>query len=374
MTEPAPVPTPHRRRRWLLAALGTLGAVALAEVGVRMLTPAPDKHSLHRTRLDQPFLYGLDPSHPEVSNQGLRDREFTIPKPAGTTRIMLLGDSVVFGVGASIDETMSRCVERKLADEHTEVMNAGVHGWTPYNELHWFRTEGVKFDADVVVVVFCLNDVANPYLHWEFTRGVLTGIPDAAIPNREYHEGHVQRRLEEQRAAYAKLSTFPRSWLRRSALYRKLARLFASGDKLTRLIDGRSWSVRITGEDSIPIDVLTDPQSTEWTWLRGMYRELRDAVTDSGAEFVVASVPLGTQLDPDYPFVPQEQLGQCCDELGVDYVPALPRLRGMQSDDVFLGQRAGYNDIWHPTAEGLDRVADGIAAHLKAHVLPRLRR
>ena len=374
MTESAPAPTRHRRRRWLLAALSTLGAVALAEIGVRMMTPAPDKHRLHRTLLDQPFLYGLDPSHPEISSQGLRDREFTIPKPDGTTRIMLLGDSVVFGVGAGIDKTMSRCVERRLADAHIEVMNAGVHGWTPYNELQWFRTQGAQFDADVVIVVFCLNDVANPYLHWDFTRGVLTGIPDAAIPNREYHDDYVLRQLEAQQAAYVSRSTFPQSWLRRSALYRKLAPLFAGGDTLTRLVDGRSWSVRITGEDSIPIDVLTDSQSKEWAWLRGMYGELRDAVANSGAEFVVASVPLATQLDPDYPFVPQDQLAGFCKELGVDYVPALTRLRGMDPDDAFLGLRAGYDDIWHPTEHGLDEIAAEIAAHLQEHVLPRLRR
>lgn len=45
---------------------------------------------------DAPYLYGLNPNHPDISAQGTRDDEVPVPKPAGTFRVLggaVIGDS-----------------------------------------------------------------------------------------------------------------------------------------------------------------------------------------------------------------------------------------------------------------------------------------
>lgn len=53
--------------------------------------------------VDSPELYGLNPAHPEISTQGLRDDEVAIPKPPGLWRILILGDSITYGMDGSVD-------------------------------------------------------------------------------------------------------------------------------------------------------------------------------------------------------------------------------------------------------------------------------
>jgi len=48
---------------------------------------------------------------------GFRDSERTLAKPANTTRIVMLGDSIVFGWGCPQNETMAARLEKSL-NEH----------------------------------------------------------------------------------------------------------------------------------------------------------------------------------------------------------------------------------------------------------------
>jgi len=122
---------------------------------------------------DCPYLYALNPRRPGISLQGLRDRVFAIPKPPpGTHRILVLGDSIAYGVGVSPGETFAKVLERQLdrPGRRVEVINAGVLGYTAYNEERYYAARGRDFQPDVVVVAFCMNDVADPELHWSGTR------------------------------------------------------------------------------------------------------------------------------------------------------------------------------------------------------------
>ena len=47
-----------------------------------------------------------------------------------------------------------------------EVINAGVPGYTAYNELHFYQDHARPFTPDVVLVGFCMNDVVDPENHW----------------------------------------------------------------------------------------------------------------------------------------------------------------------------------------------------------------
>lgn len=173
----------------------------LFEIALRLLTvpqhTAPENKPseeipLHIT-CDCPYLYQLNPNHPRISSQGLRDREYAIPKPKKVWRILVLGDSITFGLGVRPDCTFVKILETRLRAKYRniEVINASVMGYTAYNEVQFYIHKGRLFQPDIVVIALCLNDVVDPLLHWNYTKEKIMNIPEESIPNPEYHKRHI---------------------------------------------------------------------------------------------------------------------------------------------------------------------------------------
>lgn len=317
---------------------------------------------------DCPYLYGLNPAHPEISAQGLRDREYANPKPDGVTRVLVLGDSITYGINVAAAATFSEQTEQSLGGQ-VEVINAGVAGYTPYNELLFFREAGRRFEPDVVVVAFSLNDVANPRLHINYADEQIEAIPEAAIPNLTYDREHILPLIEARQHAS------PLEW---SALYNFVSeRLgpregdFRSYQDLAGYteVNGRRWPTFITGEDTLSIQVLQDYQSPEWQWLRGMYGQLQTAVDQEGARLVIVAVPLAYQLEEGYPFLPQTLLGRYAAENGLPYLDLLPAFQKHAGEPLFFGDTAGTYDVWHLTERGHALAAETLREFLLAQAL-----
>ena len=100
-----------------------------------------------------------------TNSLGLRSPEVEHDKPAGTTRILVLGDSVAFGWGVRGEDTFASQLASLLAtvypDQRFEVINAGVSGYGTWQELQWLKQTGVDLQPDVVIVQAHLNDAAD---------------------------------------------------------------------------------------------------------------------------------------------------------------------------------------------------------------------
>lgn len=107
------------------------------------------------------FLMGVPVS---INSEGLRDREFSLEKPPGVYRVMMLGDSTTFGWGVRQEDTAAKFLERKLSAalpagySGVEVMNAGVGNYDTVQEVTYYETIGWKYHPDLVVLVFFIND------------------------------------------------------------------------------------------------------------------------------------------------------------------------------------------------------------------------
>lgn len=178
-----------RHRRSLFGWLAVLGlalassglSLVFAEIALRVFGLAPavkpirisDDSTVYR-RSSNPIL-GFElkanyrnenadfvVSHLRTNAHGQRDIERTVVKPAGVNRIILLGDSVVEGEGIrDLNDTMSRALERLYPGDRTEVLNFGVSGYCTRAEVELLKEKGLKFDPDVVVIVFVENDFDN---------------------------------------------------------------------------------------------------------------------------------------------------------------------------------------------------------------------
>jgi hypothetical protein len=90
---------------------------------------------------------------------------YTLEKPKNTYRIVMLGGSTTYGIGASCFESIAVKLENLLnanridPDIHrVEVINAGVGGYSSSQELLFYLTEIVHFKPDLVIMYDGWND------------------------------------------------------------------------------------------------------------------------------------------------------------------------------------------------------------------------
>lgn len=360
----------HPRLRRLLPRFGAafLGvAIPLGglEMYLRRTTP-PARPSFNIICTPAcPEVFRLNPARGDVSSQGFRDRVFT-PQPApGVTRIMVLGDSLPYGLSVTPAQTFPKVAERLLG-AGAELVNTGAAAYSPYNERALYVTRGRELHPSVVLLSICLNDVADPLLHWG-TRvaGAASAVPEAAIPNPAYHRDHVlpewQKFQQTQRSQNGRL--------RKTAIYQ---RLFAplGGPSVPDVTiageGGQRFSAFLVGEDTLSIEVLLDPKTPEWTWLRAQLDGLVADVRADGAEPLLLINPLSYQLQPGYPAFPQRVFADYCTERGIRCLDVLPALREAGGEKLFLGKHSkGVLDVWHYTSEGHEVVGKAVADWLR---------
>lgn len=175
-SESAPVsatrPSTGFRAKLLLIGLGIAVALTFGEIAIRLLNLGPDLNVVykHNYRLSSnPVLqYELVPGSQDgahhISAAGLRDREYPTQKPPGTFRILIIGDSIVYGYGVKQDEALSAQLENLLAtywqnqETRFEVLNLGVTGYSIEQVVENLRVRGLQFDPDLILYGYCLND------------------------------------------------------------------------------------------------------------------------------------------------------------------------------------------------------------------------
>ena len=351
----------------LLALIGVGVALLVLELGLRLTRDLPEEEvPLHVTCGDCPYLYELNPEHPDVRDREGRE-DHSAERLRSTFNITVLGDSVAYGVGLPFEDAFPRRLEDLLAAQYDDVavLNSAVSGYTPYNQLHQYVSRDREIPVDLVIVAFSMNDIVDPELHWNYTEDAIENIPPEAYPNLRYHEEHVVPILETRRREREQGST-------------ELGRLVRSAFNVTNItdqeasytvVDGRRWPTYITGEDTISIETLTDYDSPEWVWLRGMYDRLADEVASDGAQLVIAVLPLAYQMDAGYPFLPQSLIAQYCQARSLLCLDLLPAFRERGGHTLFLGEQLGYVDIWHLSDRGHDVVASEILTFLNEHDL-----
>jgi lysophospholipase L1-like esterase len=97
-----------------------------------------------------------------INSAGFRDYEFREEKPAGTRRLVVLGDSTSAGNGISdVTHIAAKVLERMLNGAGAgpfQVYNLAVGGYHTYQEAEMLRVKGLRYRPDLVLVGFCLND------------------------------------------------------------------------------------------------------------------------------------------------------------------------------------------------------------------------
>jgi len=110
-----------------------------------------------------------------TNGAGFRSRRDFLPeRDPGRFRIFGVGDSVMWGSGVNQEDSFLGILQRLLADDlpDLEVINAGVVGYSTYQERLLFEGRVVPYAPDLVFVNFCSNDYLPTEDPFENVRGI----------------------------------------------------------------------------------------------------------------------------------------------------------------------------------------------------------
>lgn len=167
-------------------------AVLTAEGGLALFADGagPDEASISINRLHRySEVYGWEPQPGRyheyggaitINDRGYRGPRLPIPRAADRRRVVVLGDSIAFGLYVGDGETYAARLAARRPD--LEVANLAVQGYGPGQSLLRLERLGLALEPDVVVLALCLgNDFA-----------------DAILPTFLYDESHRKPYFREQ--------------------------------------------------------------------------------------------------------------------------------------------------------------------------------
>lgn len=267
----------------------------------------------------------------DINSRGLRGPETTYEKPAGTYRILNLGDSVVMGWGVRFEDTYGQRLQSLLNKDNTgdlsfEVINAGVPGWSLENALAYLEAEGMKYEPDLVILdITIANDING--------RSALLAGSDSGpfrwLSDNTYLWPFLQSQV---------------SW----------ARARAQGRDRVDTIDPPTNPAKY-----FPLDA----ESDRWTERWNTVLDIAELAKSNDAGFVLVLFPLEFQvLDENYSTLPQEIFMANAAEANIPTLDLLPAFReaceqkpggACELEDRYL-----FADVWmHPSALGHDLTA-----------------
>lgn len=162
-------------------------AFVLAEAAARILhlaPPLPRKSDAYMVKPHLRYHYkpnitakAVTPEYKVIyqyNDQGLRDHPRPIAKPAGTFRILGLGDSFTEGMGVQYHQMYLFLLEQAInrIGQHpfqTDVVKAGIAGYDPKHERLYLEHYGVDYQPDVVILAYSGTDSLEAALGVHYT-------------------------------------------------------------------------------------------------------------------------------------------------------------------------------------------------------------
>ncbi len=290
--------------------------------------------------------YRQNPYYGDMNSEGLRNPP--IGPKAGRFRVLILGDSVAV-YGDTLEDTFVGHMRSELKKTSTysqvELIDAGIKGYTNYQELLYLKKFGVRFEPDLVGVEFCLNDLHKILQSFRVQNGeIVPGTYEFASDALSESTG-LPARLARQSYLFV--------WMRsKSRIAWSVLRWKLSG--------GFSFDYKL--------DIQTAWQDDQWPIIESQLREMADIGRRNRFSVFLTVFPVAAQYDAaylardrDYVLKPQRRLKEICARLEIPFYDLYPDL----NSSMFI------EDGIHLTREGRIRAGLRLAEFLKgASLLP----
>lgn len=194
-----PTPVASRLRRWrrraAFCAIQVIVILTLLELLGRALDPLGISYYPETARLmdsniiDEPLGYRLRPglharfhgADVRINEWGLREREIPQSPPNTEFRILVMGDSVPFGIGVEFEDSIPQVLQR-IANENAvgerryRTINMGVPSYNTEQELAQLESLGLRLEPGLVLLWYSWNDVHSRMWVYEKRAGLLTNL------------------------------------------------------------------------------------------------------------------------------------------------------------------------------------------------------
>lgn len=275
-------------------------------------------------------------------------------------RVLVLGDSFVWGFGVEDDEIFTRVMEQSTAGR-IEAVNMGVPGYgTDQEYLLWSRKGRPWLPDDVLLMVTLYNDFwdnveavrysyPKPLFRLDAGGGlVLTNVP-------------VPQRARGWREPDVSVIPIGDSWFyslaSRSAFADLALHAFLRNERIRNLLESHEIipERKPVNDDGYSLFLAGPERQAEVAWqtLFGIIGSLSSDVAKSGARLTVAIIPSNIQVYPELwkrfaanagpqvaaaldPEAPSRRLTRWCAEKGIGVVDLLPGLAAAGRSNIYL--------------------------------------
>ena len=384
----------RRQTRGLLVSLSALVVIlVIGEVAVRLLTDTVRPKLVVDPVLGRRHVRSFDGDvyDPEsrrevhwVTNElGFRFPDLPFEKPAGTRRLVLLGDSMIAAWQVEEEKTAARVLEEILNEgnegDRWEVLNFGVPAAGTGPEYVLYRELARRFEPDVVLCVFFAgNDLGDNSIRLTQRNRIYfdLGEEDALV---QLPYPSLGTRFKEMLNEYSRLYVWQKERLKAVKAKPVIAQADATlearhswhGDS----IRASEW-IYFTGED----------ERTEHAWAvtRAVILALAAEVREDDRALAMVLLPCSQQVhDEEFtclrevakdlgdrfdPLHPARQLAEICAEVNVPFFDLIPGFRAAapshselaREEWLFLNGRGHLNEHGNETLGRL--LADAVRA------------
>ena len=285
-----------------------------------------------------------------INSRGYRGREYPWNRPAGF-RILGLGDSFAFGFGVEEDDTYLARLERALTDRQVEVINAGLAGMGPDNEVRLLAADGQGLRPDLVLLGFFVgNDLMDVLTGPHRTRlsdGAPT-LPDGFLERwyRPLRQGRMESRPLARSPTSLRLPIPFKGFLRRNShAYRFLAGRVGRLRMAWQAPRDRAPAAEFNPFQPEAFCLRAYPPEFDqaWTLTRAALDEMKAWCDAHGSRLAIVAIPTEAQVYParwaevrrrydlreeDFDLEkPQRLLTAFAAERGIPFIDLLPALR-----------------------------------------------
>lgn len=225
-----------------------------------------------------------------INSLGLRDEDYGL-KQVSTFRILLLGDSFSVSHGMSIDDSLSKQLERSLQRTanidgmavNFEVINAAVGGYSPYNYWKALLKWAPIYKPDAVIVGISPDDYdsSNAGMKYIIEDGSILGITRDG--EKQIRKRHMITRI--------------RKWLSWNSHFYILLRNFFYYNEIVGRLSMRFGK----NERQTPLQPFIIPQSEyiskSWKASFSYLDNLREAAFNLNIPLFMISIPLKEEID-----------------------------------------------------------------------------
>jgi hypothetical protein len=302
----------------------------------------------------------------EINERGLRGPEVPYRKPEDEYRVLLLGDSFAEGYTVAFEDTLGERLAAELdrrSDRRYQVINAGTGGYSTDQELLFFRREGSRYEPDLTILLFYVNDI-TPNAKPVYSRfGYVIEKPLFSVEAGELQLVNVPLTLQPRKVLDTRSDLGV--WRRHSLVLRLLARW-----RNVPALYGAAFRLGLVEAESDVAGTLYEPEEIlGWSMtlrlLEALHRETREA----GSRFVVFYVPTRSLGEGDVRLA--AALAEFARERDLPFVdPVEPmrdetrRLRSETGRGLYFPRDGHWNEHGHRVAARL------LAEFLATSVLP----